>query len=87
MINDLQTSSPLWKYVDDTSTSEVIKKGGVSNAQGIVDQVTEWSQENRVQLNSDNCKELRISFTKKPEVFDPVVIGGKEWTAQSYLVS
>ena len=46
---------------------------GPSNAQHIADCVIRWSHENRVQLNSDKYKELRISFSKKPSIFDPVV--------------
>jgi hypothetical protein len=37
-----------------------------------------WSNENRKQLNPDNCKELRISFTAEPRSFDPILINGKE---------
>ena len=57
MINDLAISNAsLWKYVDDTTTSEV------SNAQTIADEVADWSNRNRVKLNTDKCKELRIFF-------------------------
>ncbi|XP_068697704.1 uncharacterized protein [Montipora foliosa] len=31
-----------------------------------------------VHLNSDKCKELRMSFSKRPGFFDPIVIEGKE---------
>ena len=79
MINDLDISGPyLWKFVDDTTTSEVVLKGGVSKAQEIADQVTKWSSENRVQLNSDKCKELRISFARNTQDFEPIVINEKE---------
>ena len=41
LINDLSLNgnfnAQLWKYVDDTTTSEVIAKGGASNAQHIAD--------------------------------------------------
>ena len=41
LINDLSLNgnfnSQLWKYVDDTTTSEVVAKGGASNAQHIAD--------------------------------------------------
>jgi hypothetical protein len=37
-----------------------------------------WSSENRVKLNPDKCKELRISFSNQPRAFDPVVVDGKE---------
>ena len=30
--------------------------------------------ENRMQLNPDKCKELRISFNAKPRSFDPIVV-------------
>ena len=33
---------------------------------------------NRVLLNADKCKELRISFAKEQRVFDPIIIEGKE---------
>ena len=49
-----------------------------SNAQNIANKVMSWSSENRVQLNPDKCKELRISFSNQPRAFDPVVVDGKE---------
>ena len=78
MINDLAISNAsLWKYVDDTTASEVVRKGQVSNAQIIADEVAEWSNRNRVKLNIDKCKELRISFAAVSREFPPVVIGGE----------
>ena len=78
MINDLAISNAsLWKYVDDTTASEVVRKGQVSNAQIIADEVAEWSSRNRVKLNIDKCKELRISFASVSREFPPVVIGGE----------
>ena len=64
--------------MDDTTVSEVVVKGGESHVQVIANRVIEWSHENRVQLNADKCKELRISFAKEQRVFDPVIIEGKE---------
>ena len=37
-----------------------------------------WSRKNRVVLNPDKCKELRISFSRNPEAFDSVSIDDKE---------
>ena len=68
LINDLEISSlnaQLWKYVDDTTISEIVAKGNESKSQLITNQVIQWSIDNRVQLNNDKCKELRISFAKK----------------------
>ena len=78
MINDLDRNAQQWKYVDDTTVSEVVVKGGESHAQAIANRVVEWSRENRVQPNADEYKELRIFFAKEQRVFDPVIIEGKK---------
>ena len=70
------SNASIWKYVDDTTTSEVIKKGEHSQAQGIVNEVVNWSIRNRVKLNTDKCKELRISFTSDCDF--PLVVIGEE---------
>ena len=64
----------LWKYVDDTTISETVAKGELSNAQRTIERVVQWSLENRVQLNTDKCKEMRISFTKSQQEFEPILI-------------
>ena len=79
IINDSDVKTPhLWKFVDETTVSEVVPKGNTSKAQSIVNQVIEWSHVNRVQLNPDKCKELRISFPRNPVELDAVVIDRKE---------
>ena len=62
----------IWKYVDDTTASEVVGNGEVSSAQIIADKVAEWSLANRVQLNTEKCKELRISFARNKAIFEPI---------------
>ena len=79
MINDLEINgSCVWKYVDDTTASEVVGMGKVSSAQIIADKVAEWSLANRVQLNNEKCKELRISFGRNKATFEPIRVHGKE---------
>ena len=39
MINDLDTNAQQWKYMDDTTVSEVVAEGGVSHAQAIANRV------------------------------------------------
>ena len=79
MINDLILGGDsVWKFVDDSTISEVILKGETSSAQFIEDQVEDWSHSNRFQLNSDKCKELRTSFAKQEPVLDPIKVGGKD---------
>ena len=68
----------VWKYVDDTTASEVVGKGEISSAQIIADKVAEWSLANRVQLNNEKCKELRISFARNKAIFEPIRVHGKE---------
>ena len=81
LTNDLNLcdikNADMWKYVDDTITSEVITKGEKSNAQAVVDMVIHWSTVNRVKLNGEKCKEQRISFSKDQPVFDPIVLNGQ----------
>lgn len=82
LINDLHLSDTLnvqlWKYVDDTTTSEVAAKGCESNVQQLADRVAQWSSDNRVKLNSDKCKERRISFGKNQPEFQPILVNGQE---------
>ena len=81
LVNDLNLcdikNADMWKYVDDTTTSEVITKGEKSSAQAVVDKVFHWSTVIRVKLNGEKCKELRISFLKDQPVFDPIVLNGQ----------
>ena len=81
LINDFNLcdikNADMWKYADDTTTSEVIRKGEKGKAQSMVDRVIHWSTANRVKLNSEKCKELRISFAKDQPDFNPIVIDGQ----------
>ena len=70
-------NAKLWKYVDDTS-SEVVPRGSDSNAQQIADKVAQWSSDNRVKLNNEKCKELRISFARDQPELQPIVVNGQE---------
>ena len=53
--------------------------------QSIVNQVIEWSHINRVQLNPDKCKELRISLARNPVELDAFVIDRKEVSSGKLL--
>ena len=65
-------------YVDDMTVSEVVVRGNRSCALEIAYKVTEWSTQNRVHLNSEKCKELRISFVKDEPRFAPIVVDDNE---------
>ena len=70
-----------WKWriyhVDDTTTSEIIDKGNVSNSQPIAE-VMLWSSKNKMQLNSVKCKKLKIFCSDKTSDFDPLTVNDKE---------
>ena len=75
MINDLKKHSEnLWKYVDDTTASEVVLQGEHSEAQLIANEILDWSNINRMQLNADKCKEIRISFARNQPELNPITI-------------
>ena len=77
MINDLDMPADMWKYVDDTSISEIVEKGCESNHQQVVDDLSRQSSSEGFQLNEAKCKELRISFTNNNSTFNPILLNGK----------
>ena len=79
MINDLSIPNVLtWKYVDDTTFEEIVPRGASSEIQKAADKVVDWSKDQRMHLNEDKCKEIRIGFKKNKHFFDPVLINGKD---------
>lgn len=80
MINDLKfVTASKWKYVDDTSVAEIVKKGDCSTIQIEAERVQSWSRENKLQLNTEKCKEMIIDFKKQKDLFDPISVEGKEF--------
>ena len=55
-----------------------ITKGDSSVAQSAVDQVSEWSKRNLLQLKCNKCKELPITFSRSRDLPPSVTI---EWSA------
>ena len=87
MINDLVVEiARLWKYVDDTTISKTVAKGELSNAQRHT--VIQWSLENRVQLNNEKSKEMRISFSKFQQEFELILINGRRsgWNVKLLII-
>ena len=58
MINELDTPVDMWKYVDDTSCSEIVTKGSESKLQEAVDDHSRQASLDGFQLNESKCKEL-----------------------------
>ena len=71
MINDLQTTLPLYKYVDDCTVYEIISSSSHnSTLQATIDSINTWTEYNNMCLNVFKTKELRVSFLKDPMAFD-----------------
>ena len=68
----------MWKYVNDTTVAEVIRKKEPSKLQATVDEVARLVAQNKFQLNKTKCKELRISFSRSELEVDPILINGKK---------
>ena len=77
MINDLDTPADVWKYVDDTSCSEIVTKGSESKLQEAVDDLSRQASIDGFQLNEAKCKELQIGFSNNNHDFEPLVLNGK----------
>ena len=64
MINDLAIHSPLrsshWKYVDDVTISEVTSLGEASSLQNDINCISQWAQQNNMNLNPKKCKIMTI---------------------------
>ena len=82
MINDLSTTSALWKFADDTTLAEVIPKSSTSTLQNTVDGVLKWTDENVFGLNPTKCKEMQIDFCKKRGASTPLESEGKVQSCQ-----
>ncbi len=75
MINDLNlTDFQMWKYIDDTTAAEVISKDSHSTIQTGVNQLEDWTVQNKLQLQASKCKELLFQFTTVRIPFPSVVI-------------
>ena len=66
------------KFVDDTSVSEVINKGGQGKTQFIVNAINNRCIKNYMKLNQSNCKDMIISFAKDCPKLDPIFVNNHE---------
>ena len=77
MINDLTTTHPLYEYVDDCSTYEVVCRPVCnSTIQLEIDIICEWSNTNNMRLNAKKTKEFRVSFLQSEPELNHLVIEG-----------
>ena len=73
MINDLKlTDITHWKYIDDTTVSEIIPRNGISQIQSGANELGRWNTQNKFQLNVQKCKELLFQFHRNRIPFDKI---------------
>ena len=58
LIDDLRSGRPTHKYVDDTTVTEIIEKGSVSEMQNTTATLVEWSELNSMNINIRKTKEM-----------------------------
>ena len=80
-INDLETATPLYKYVDDSTLFEICHRKSESVLQHSVDIAARWTLHNDMKINSDKLKEMLISCMQYPDFRSTVprlIVGGNE---------
>ena len=77
MVNDLKPSFDLVKYVDGSTTWEILSKDSQSHIPSIVSQCEHWASANNMKLNASKTKELRVNFSACPPSFPPIVINNQ----------
>ena len=79
IVNDLAvTNLNLWKYVDDTTGSEITGKEAISQANMAVNEIYDWSINHKMQLNQEKCKEMQIGFSNNRNLEEiPCIIVSK----------
>ena len=63
-INDLRTTVPLYKYVDDSTLFEICDRNDVSVIQESVDIAARLTEQNDMKINSEKSKEIIIRFAQ-----------------------
>ena len=77
MINGLDTSADMWKYVDDISVSKIVERDLESELQVVVDDLATQSSREGFQLSETKCKDFRSGFSNTIPDFDPIVLNGE----------
>ena len=77
MVNDLKPTPDLVKYVDDSTTWEVLPKNSQSSLSSIVSSCEDWTLDNNMKLNALKTKEMRVNFSFGSPSYPPIVINGQ----------
>ena len=78
MINDLSTSLPIYKYIDDCTIFEVVTPAcATSTLPKEVNQINQRTVTNNMRLNT-KTKEFTICFSKSQVSLDPLVVNNQQ---------
>jgi len=66
-INDLQTTLPAFKFIDDVTVIEVMDSITSSQMQTSVDEIVKWSTDNHMNINTSKTKEMIIHFARSSQ--------------------
>ena len=86
-INDLRTTVPLYKYIDDSTLFEVCNDIDASLMQNYINTATSWTEDNNMRINPDKSKEMIICFSRGENVSDTlpkIIIDDKEVERVAY---
>ena len=73
LIDDLRSDCPLYKFIDDTTYSEVLTVSQTSNMQTYYNELQQWSADNFMQVNASKTKEIVIGkrTVTAPSLYTP----------------
>ena len=75
MIKDMRSSLPIYKFVDDSTISEVLpKKPEESRLQSAIDDTVQWTKDNGMHINAAKTYEMVIAGRTKTEDIPQIVI-------------
>ena len=77
MVNDLIPATDLVKFVEDSTTWEVLHSHSQSNLPSAVKGCKEWSCDNNMKLNASKTKEMRVNFSSSSLSYPPIVINNQ----------
>ena len=77
------------KYVDDTTTSQIIPRNSFSMLEVVVREIHDYCIEHKMKVNPKKCKEMYVNFMKNSiTAMRPIRVGnqGVEWVGSYKLL-
>ena len=75
-VNDLTTTCPTFKYVDDCTIFDIGSPAQPTSLQSTVDMAVDWSRNNDMKVNVTKTKEMLVYFGKSVEI-PPLLVDGQ----------